>query len=214
MMWKSAITICAARGDEEHQSKGIVRGDMQTNEDVAQLNILLSREKVQFWQTLRELRNVLKPVDAPADIDERLMAYADEFGTDSAILMLKRSPKLFDIEGKVDKQVIHAAAPKVEKLVMANRTMAGLVVQRENILVAENPERVRVYIDNGREFTIETLDGQLVQYVDTGEIEKQPVVKEDGSRAKRLRQLDSEEQEEKQKQEQQDDQDQDQGQVQ
>ena len=183
---------------------------MQPNADVAQLNILLSKEKVQFWQTQRELRQVLKPVHAPADIDERLMAYADEFGTDSAVLMLKRSPKLFDIEGRVDKQVIDAAAPKVEKLVMSNRTMAGLLVQRENILVAENPERDRVYIDMGREFTIETLDGQLVQYVDTGEMEKQPVVKEDGSRAKQLRQeWDSEEQEQEHEEEQ--DQEEDQG---
>lgn len=177
-----------------------MRGDMQQNADVAQLNILLAKEKAEFQATRAALREALASANAPEDIDERLMAYADEFGTDSAVLMLRRSPKTFDIEGKVGRKAIAAAAPKIENLVLSNRDMAGLVVRRENILVAQDPAHNRVYIDRGKEFTISMVGGQLVERAKNGEIQKLDVVKEDGVRAKKLRKVWKQEEEQSQEQ--------------
>jgi hypothetical protein len=176
---------------------------------VTRLNRLLDHERQEFHAVRAALRKTFAPLNAPPDIDERLVAYADEFGSDSAVLMLKRSPKVFEIPGKVPPKVVDAAAPTVEKLVLLNRTMAGLVVQRENILVAENPNHDRVYMDMGREFRIAVLDGQFLEQSDTGERTAVPLAKEDGARAKQLRQAwDQERQEHVQE----DGQDQEQGQ--
>lgn len=180
-------------------AKGLMRGDMQQDRDVAALNEQLGREKTAFEATRQALREALGPVKAPPDIGERLLSYAEEFGSENAVLMLKRSPKTFDIEGKVDRKTLAAVKPKVEQLAQSDRAMAGLVVRRENILTAGNPNHNRVYINNGREFTMNTRTG-TVEYAD-GKVEKLELVKSDGGRAKQLRKARAqEEQEQKQAQ--------------
>lgn len=111
----------------------------------------------------------LQPYTTDPKVPEHLLAHALEFGVEYTIDTLTRDPAGFALIYPTPASIA-ASRPRTEelldRLVEAEQSLTGLVVQREDALDQKQPGRERVMVHEGREFTFNAKTGEW-RYLDT-----------------------------------------------
>jgi hypothetical protein len=134
--------------------------------------IELDRLKVDSVKAGVALAKVLPAASGPHDISSHLLAYAEEFGIAQALKKVVAEPKYFDLPKAPD-----GLAPLLTRYYELSIRRDELVAEREAILSAHDPNRVRVYAHQDREFYVDTKQ-RCVVYTDNQERHVLPFDKE------------------------------------
>jgi hypothetical protein len=127
--------------------------------DVSTLQRHIDAERTKFLGLREKLMTTLGHFKAPPETPDHLISYAEEFGPAHAVKKLGEDPKHFGVD--VPPAVRQEIAPLVLSLVRSSNSLDGLVGRREDILAKTNPDRKRVYIHYGREFTFDVAKGTM-----------------------------------------------------
>jgi hypothetical protein len=123
-----------------------------------------------LYRDLRDrLSAHLQPYTTDTKAPEHLLAHALESGFDHTLEVMNREPAKFALVFPTSASVA-ASRPRTEelldRLMEAEQTLTGLVVQREDALARQQPGRARVMVHEGREFTFDATTGEW-RYLDT-----------------------------------------------
>jgi len=138
------------------------------SETVAEINRQLEKDKAAFNLARMKIASALAPALAKQGAEEIFIAHAFENGVDFTIDDAKRNPGYFDLTHAPDHSVSTKLTTALKEADAVNTRIIDLVAQRENMLMAQDPDHKPSYFWMGREFTIDPKN-QTQTFHDTRE---------------------------------------------
>ncbi|HWV58768.1 MAG TPA: hypothetical protein VNZ57_15030 [Longimicrobiales bacterium] len=135
---------------------------------MARLQGEIEYSKKHYHDLRQRMAAHLQPYTTDPKVPEHLLAHALEFGVEHTVDTLTRDPAKFALVYPTPASIA-ASRPRTEelldRLVEAEQSLTGFVVQREDALDQKQPGRERVMVHEGREFTFNAKTGEW-RYLD------------------------------------------------
>ena len=132
--------------------------------DVSKLQASIDASRANYLELRRRLANIV----SDERLADRLIAHAEDVGTEVTLERLRQQPTQFELPADspaLNEKTLALLPSLLEPLVDTMWDLDLAVGERERILCTADPSRQRRYSSNGREFTF-NISSHMLTYVD------------------------------------------------